>query len=420
MLLRVGQRLAGCRRVQGFHLALASQTLLHTNSPPAPALLQGYYPPAPALLQCRSQHWSSSDIREEEGVEERKTPAPDKKEKIYRYSKAVDAEFMETMRERPRLSKSLTPELEEQIVGEKAGTKFLLKQVLGELTDLEVRKFPFPMPPSLTLEEWKILLSLLDFRSRFAYLDLLAQEQCELTKDIGMTLEQIQARDEVMSAPLQISEETLEAAMGQDEDKRRTFKLFLMTHEMLRQDGNWVPWKLSTPEVRDISKLTGRSQFVKYIRFLEIKESERRNDLIKKRMSRARRVVAVEQVKKDKEKEGGHIYYGLGANVIHIRLNKARVLHQENWNAIRAFQYSTPLIIDFSYFKEMKSQKHIKSMIFKEIQNAYSWNREARTPYALHFTNVTPELEQWLEQSLMIDVRCQLLQRIISSPSCLC
>lgn len=105
------------------------------------------------------------------------------------------------------------------------------------------------------------------------------------------------------------------------------------------------------------------------------------------------------------EKNGPHLYYGLGGNVIQLRLNKATELHRNNWNAIRAFQHSTPLVIDFSYYNQMTNFRHARSMIQTEIKNVFSWNREARTPYALHFTNVTPEVEEELNKVLSFDVR---------------
>ena len=150
------------------------------------------------------------------------------------------------LKSRPLLSKSLTPELEEQIVGKKTGIKFLLKQVLGEIHGLESRKFPMPLPASLDVEQWRTLLSFQDFRARFAYLDFLTQQMidedrekltgCTVTVDkLRMTMEQIRAMDAVMSAPLVIPEEMVQEAVGQDKEGRRKIQLFLMHHEVMRQ-----------------------------------------------------------------------------------------------------------------------------------------------------------------------------------------
>merc|ERR1719430_2073008 len=69
----------------------------------------------------------------------------------YRFMNETEKLKLEYLREKATLSKSLTPELEEEIVQGKRGKKYLLHQV----------------------DQWKNLLSLLDFRSRFAYLDML-------------------------------------------------------------------------------------------------------------------------------------------------------------------------------------------------------------------------------------------------------
>ena len=94
-----------------------------------------------------------------------------------------------------------------------------------------------------------------------------------------------------------------------------------------------------------------------------------------------------------------HIYYGLSGNVIHLRLKNMQQKHfyyresgsiiylrltkqtenqHYNWKAVSAFVNSTPLVIDFSYFSQMDSKKHIKSLVYNEIVNAYTFNRTAR------------------------------------------
>ena len=64
--------------------------------------------------------------------------------------------------------------------------------------------------------------------------------------------------------------------------------------------------------------------------------------------------------------------------MIHLRLTKQTENHLYNWNAVSAFVNSTPLVVDFSYFSQMDSKKHIKSLVFKEIVNAYTFNRTSR------------------------------------------
>ena len=98
------------------------------------------------------------------------------------------------------------------------------------------------------MDQWKNLLSLLDFRSRFAYLDMLGQQ--ERGTETPHTLEKIQALDKVMSEPIVVTEEQLEEAVGGNKEKRKQIAVFLMHHEMLRQEGAWVPYQLNNGQLR--------------------------------------------------------------------------------------------------------------------------------------------------------------------------
>ena len=64
------------------------------------------------------------------------------------------------------------------------------------------------------------------------------------------TLEKIQALDKVMAEPLDVTEEQLLEAVGEDEEKRKRIAVFLMHHEMLRQEGAWVPHRLNNGQLR--------------------------------------------------------------------------------------------------------------------------------------------------------------------------
>lgn len=126
---------------------------------------------------------------------------------------------------------------------------------------------------------------------------------------------------------------------------------------------------------------------------------------MKKRAMSAAGEVVKHQRQEEKRESEKHIYYGLSGNMIHLRLTKQTENNLYNWKAVSAFVNSTPLVIDFSYFSQMDSRRHIKSLVYNEIVNAYTFNRTSRSPYALHLTNVTPEMEKMLDQAFMTSVR---------------
>ena len=311
------------------------------------------------------------------------------------------------------LDSSVTPELEEEVVEGRPGRRFLLQAVLGEVRHLSRKRWPFPMPAELAVDQWRQLLDLQDARSRFDYLDLLAQE--ELGEQGRHSLEQILAKDRAMAEPLALPEEVLQGAVGGDEEKRRNLKVFAMQHEAARQAGSWLPWTLGPKELREIAGKRSAGQVRKYMDFLESKEEARRREFVKKRAN-ARGGMALSKLheveKEEKEKE--HIFYGLGANVIHLRLNKITENKWDNWNAYRAFIHSTPLVIDLSFFHQMKNRAHIKSLFYTELRNAMVFNRRALEPHALHFTNATPEIQEMLSDSFTVDCQSAELPVVVS------
>jgi len=285
--------------------------------------------------------------------------------------------------------------------------------VLAELRQLSRKRWPFPMPAQLGVEQWRQLLDLQDTRSRFDYLDLLAQE--EQGEQGRHTLEQILAKDRAMAEPLALTEEVLQAAVGTCEEKRRSLAVFAMQHEAARQAGSWLPWTLGPRELREIASKQSAGQVRRYMDFLESKEEARRREFIKKRASArgGKALLALHEVEKE-EKEKEHIYYGLGANVIHLRLNRTTENAFYNWNAYRAFLHSTPLVIDLSFFHKMRNKAHIKSLFYSELRNAMVFNRRALEPYALHFTNVTPEIQQILSDSFTVDCQSTELPVVVT------
>ena len=71
------------------------------------------------------------------------------------------------------LSKTVTPQLEKEIVGDSVGQRFILKQALTEIILGEGLKYPLPLPASLSVDQWRTLLTFTDRRSRFLSLDSL-------------------------------------------------------------------------------------------------------------------------------------------------------------------------------------------------------------------------------------------------------
>ena len=312
------------------------------------------------------------------------------------------------------LGKTVTPELEKQIVGESVGQRFILKQVLDEIIQVENKKYPLPLPSSLSVDQWRTLLSFTDRRARFFYLDSLLFGK--------KTLEEIKEFDEKITKPLQIPEEMIAQVVGDGEgdSARKNINTFLMFHELARQGGMEVPPELELRDLKQIAKINSKNGHKKYISFLNKRISMRLKDERLKSNSQANLNERV-QAKKEAIEENDHIFYGLGQNTTRIRLSETNMKKELDWRVWREFALnSTPLVVDFSYLKNIKDSSKTKSLINREgifflnggIDNnfhiisvgfAVKLNKEAKTPFPLYFTGVKPEIQEWMKKIYLID-----------------
>ena len=67
--------------------------------------------------------------------------------------------------------------------------------------------------------------------------------------------------------------------------------------------------------------------------------------------------------KEERAKNCDHIFYGLGHNTIFLRKNDISIKMHHDWCALREFVIGQPLVVDFSFAQQIKSQKAIKSLI---------------------------------------------------------
>jgi len=292
------------------------------------------------------------------------------------------------------LSYTMTPELEEQICGDNLGKKFILKNALLHITNLESLKFRMPLPPTLTLEQWKQLVTLNDTRTRFHFLDSLLYGT--------MTYEECLELEERISKPLEISEDRINQVCGDDEEKRDKIKLFLWHHEEQRQNGDEVPYEIEDKDLVNITKTHNRNATRGYIVHLMKKQIAKMQRLRQRRFAHHKTHPAIERKQAEIE-ECNHIYYGLGENTILMRLPDQHMKRHYDWCGWREHIYGQPLVIDFSYLSNIKSLKHRKSMMKMEAAQAMMFNKQAKTPFALWFTGVDAETHQQLRELLFIE-----------------
>lgn len=289
------------------------------------------------------------------------------------------------------LAATMTPELEQAVLAGVPHGEFALKKLLAELEHLQTKKpYPLPMPEHLTVDEWRELLSLSDYRSRIYYLNALLLGD----KDIGKILD----LEQVFCGPLKIDEELIASVVGDDKEGRRKIQLFLMHHEMQRQSGEVVPYTVTDKDLFEISNIESINGYKRFIDFLLSKEFGNLNKLIKLRstekVSELRVREAQEYISRTK-----HIYYGLGHNTIFLRFSDRTMTQYFNWMAVREFnEWGIPLVVDMSFFSNIKNRVNAKSLVYHEISNMISLNKTAKLPFQLHFTGVGDECRKLMRQ----------------------
>lgn len=259
------------------------------------------------------------------------------------------------------LTFTVTKELETEIVGDNIGQKFILKQALTEIIDLENKKEAMPMPASLTVGEWRQLISLTDRRSRFHYIDSLGEGE--------MTFEEIYELDEKYTSPLEVPENMIQEVCGDDAESRKKINMFLFFIEEARQIGESVPAELTIKDLTLAVKSHSKNSLKNLVGYLN-NLSYQKIKKIRIKRCRSSTFPEASRKKKDEAENCDHIFYGLGHNCFMLRLNENTIKKRDAWNVWREHIIGQPLVVDFSYLSKLRNNKAFKSMIMREAAYA--------------------------------------------------
>lgn len=280
---------------------------------------------------------------------------------------------------------SLTGDMEAELVGKTTTKKLRLRNIRIELEFLRSRAFP--LPETLTHEQWKRLLDFSERDHRTLYLDAILQGTEE---DVFPELERL---DEMAKDGLTFSEETF-AGMYDPKDFETDGEQSLQdrigminyVYDQMRQAGEMVPVTIKKKHLKELISLRSIKAAEKFFAYLGQGRSKEVLDLVKKRARQGRAAVTRAKVVKERAEEE-HLVYALGHNTIRIRLLDSTIEKQEAWNVIREFHsWGQPMVIDLSFMQTM-SFKQAKSVAFRELPYAIRNNKRSRAPFALHFTN---------------------------------
>ncbi|XP_018539339.1 tRNA methyltransferase 10 homolog C [Lates calcarifer] len=151
---------------------------------------------------------------------------------------------------------------------------------------------------------------------------------------------------------------------------------------MWRQAGKLVPQEITDEEVQALAALTTKSSRKKYLKYLAIKENQKRIRKEKQQKRKAEREAIMEQ----RRKQGGDAEEIKNSFILQFwncSLDKLLA-----WRSAQAMMFGQPLVFDLSYDSNM-TRREIENTV-SQLMEVEAWNRRATDPYHLHFCNLQP------------------------------
>lgn len=218
---------------------------------------------------------------------------------------------------------------------------------------IAVRRFYTGSPvesENIDLDKWKSVLR--------------SQAVSAVARDVAR-----EARDE---------DETSEGPRGGEGDKLKALKDLV---GMWREAGKLVPQEMTDEEMKIFSELTTKSSRKKYLKYLAIKEGNKRKDKEKQQKRREEREASLKQ----KEEQDGDEHREL-KNTFLLQFWNRSLDRLLGWRSAQAMQFGQPLVIDMSYESNM-SRRELENTV-TQLLHVEGWNRRAAEPFHLHFCNL--------------------------------
>lgn len=281
----------------------------------------------------------------------------------------------------PHLIANMPETLVEKLLSVTA-RKFQMESTQRCLRYLE--KNDFPLPNSLTEDQWVQLLDFETSKAKTLYI-----EAIEESKDQDENLiEELQEMDKIHKLPLTPDPDMLAEVVGDDPELQKRWAQACFLHEQLQIRGKFVWPYLTKEQMKQVVEPRSNTKIMEYFLFFASKQFRALEKYVKKKG----RVIRGEKERKEHEERlqnNDHISYGLGRNTLMMRIESTKWDNWGNYKHCREImsEWHQPLVIDLQWIKDMPISR-TKSLIFSELIYSMSYNRLSQQPYALHFTNV--------------------------------
>ncbi|KFP31883.1 Mitochondrial ribonuclease P protein 1, partial [Colius striatus] len=136
------------------------------------------------------------------------------------------------------------------------------------------------------------------------------------------------------------------------------------------------PENISDEQLKTFMECPSKSAKKKYLKFLHIKEIQKKNDKRKLDEKRERRLEAQEQASETEETKRNSL----------ICLWSRSMDRAYNWRVAQSMIFGQPLVFDMSYEKEMSTREVTNTV--RQVVLSESCNRRSVDPFHLHFCNL--------------------------------
>lgn len=339
---------------------------LHTWIRPSLALVNHHH----RYLQQQS-HWSSFKIPS-------RSLSKDVGDKSSSQSIEI-ADDVDTELFIPKCVLELTPELRTELTGGNVAKKFKIKLLEEELAYMEKRRYP--LPDSLSKEQWAILISFKDRETRTRYIDAI------VTKKEEKLLPELKALDEAITKKLVFDPKDF-IGLSHHPEHEVIYRVQVLedTYNMMLQEGEMVPVTLSSKDRRILIDAYSPNKARKTLQYLAELRQIKVREIIKKRIRQKQgRDKKAERLKEQEVSD--HLIYGLGQNIIFMRIDSRQISPIEDWRVMRELMpWGQPLIIDLQFMNAM-NLRQARSLMQREIVYGLNRNKQAKEPFAIYLTS---------------------------------
>lgn len=294
-------------------------------------------------------------------------------------------------RSTPRLIANLPEDLLEKLMSNTA-RKFQMEYTQKVLRFLETKHFP--MPESLTEEQWAQLLDFDHNKSKTLYIEAIAENR---DQDENLIAE-LQEMDKIPKLPLTADPEIFAKVVGDDEFLKTRWQRACYIHEHCQIHGNFVWPYVNEEQMRQLVEAKSDKQITTALLFFAKKQNKKLEEYTVKK-GKVIKSAQGKVAKKTEVESTDHLYYGLGQNTIHMRIETNKFDLWGNYKHCREImsEWHQPLVIDFQWIKKM--QLSGMNTLLTELSYAISFNRLAQQPYALHLSSLDfPKFEDKLHK----------------------